>query len=283
MSILDQFSLEGRVAIITGGGTGLGKAICHAFARAGADIVVAGRRLEPIRQTESEVKELGRRAISVSTDVTDSGQVDALVEKTIGEYGKVDVLVNNAGIARGIEPSQWDSVQIKVGPIWDLSDEKWHRALDVNLGGTFYCCRAVAKHMISQQSGKVINMASVGGLRGAKGWVTYSSAKGGVVMLTKVLAVTWARDNIQVNCIAPGFIEVVGQAAASQERNMDFIPMGRSGEPKDVGLLAVYLASEASDYVTGECFILDGSSTVGYAPTGYAPVLDMRTGFEPSE
>jgi NAD(P)-dependent dehydrogenase (short-subunit alcohol dehydrogenase family) len=275
MTILDKFSLEDRVAVVTGGGTGLGKAICHAFARAGADIVVAGRRLDPISQTEAEVKELGQRAMAISTDVTDSRQVDALVEKAVREFGKVDILVNNAGIARGIEPSQWDSVQIKVGPIWELNDEKWHRALDVNLGGAFYCCRAVAEHMIKQKSGKIINMASVGGLRGAKGWITYSSAKGGVVMLTRVLAVTWARDNIQVNCIAPGFIEVVEQAAASQERNLDFIPMGRSGDPKDVGLLAVYLASQASDYVTGECFAIDGSGTVGYAPTGYAPVTNM--------
>ena len=275
MTILDRFSLEGRVAVVTGGGTGLGKAICHAFARAGADVVVAGRRLEPINETAAEVRDLGQRTMALSTDVTDSKQVDTLIEKTVGEFHKVDILVNNAGIARGIEPSQWDTVQIKVGPIWDLTDDKWHRAIDVNLGGAFYCSRAVAKHMIGRRSGKIINMASVGGLRGPKGWFTYSSAKGGVVMLTRTLAVTWARDNIQVNCIAPGFIEVADTGATSQERNPDFIPMGRFGAPKEVGLLAVYLASEASDYVTGECFAIDGSSTVGYGPTGYAPVLEM--------
>ncbi len=273
MTILDKFSLEGRVAVVTGGGSGLGKAICHTFARAGADIVIAGRRPDPINETAADVREFGQRAIAISTDVTDSRQVDDLIEKAISEFSKVDILVNNAGIARGIEPSQWDTVQIKVGPIWELTDDKWKRAMAVNLGGAFYCCRAVAQHMIRRKSGKVINMASVGGLRGPKGWFTYSSAKGGVIMLTRTLAVTWARDNIQVNCIAPGFIEVTDTAATSQERRADFIPMGRFGDPKDVGLLAVYLASDASNYVTGECFIIDGSGTVGYAPTGYAPVF----------
>jgi NAD(P)-dependent dehydrogenase (short-subunit alcohol dehydrogenase family) len=276
MSILDRFSLEGRVAIVTGGGTGLGKAICLAFARAGADVVTAGRRLGPIEETAAEVRKLGQRAMTIATDVADSRQVENLIEKTIREFNKVDILVNNAGIARGIEPSQWDTVQIEVGPIWELTDDKWHRAVDVNLAGAFYCSRAVAQHMIARKSGKIINMASVGGLRGPKGWFTYSSAKGGVVMLTRTLAVTWARDNIQVNSIAPGFIQVVDTGAASQERNPDFIPMGRFGEPKDVALLAVYLASEASNYVTGECFIIDGISTVAYAPTGYAPVLSLN-------
>jgi NAD(P)-dependent dehydrogenase (short-subunit alcohol dehydrogenase family) len=272
MMILDKFSLDGKVAIVTGGGTGLGKVICHALARAGASIVVAARRPEPIHETAAEIRKLGQRAIAVPTDVTDSQQVGGLIEKAIVQFNHVDILVNNAGIARGIEPSSWDVTPIKPGPIWELSDDKWHHAIDINLTGAFYCCRAIAKHMIEQKSGKVINMASVGGLRAAKGWFTYCSAKAGVIMLTKTLAVTWARENIQVNCIAPGFLKIVDIAASHEGRNPDFIPMGRFGEGKEIGPLAVYLASEASDYVTGECFVIDGGSSVGYAPTGYAPV-----------
>ena len=273
--ILDKFRLEGKVAVVTGGGTGLGKAICHALARAGADIVVAARRAGPIDETADEVRKVGQRAIAIPTDVTDSRQVDALIEKAIAEFNNIDILVNNAGIARGIEPSPWDTTPIRPGPIWEMSDEKWHSAIDINLTGAFYCCRAVAKHMIQRKSGKVINLASVGGIRAAKGWFTYCSAKGGVIMLTKTLAVTWARDNIQANCIAPGFLKIVDIAPSHEGRNPDFIPMGRFGEPSDIGPLAVYLASEASDYVTGECFILDGIGSAGYAPTGYAPVLPL--------
>jgi NAD(P)-dependent dehydrogenase (short-subunit alcohol dehydrogenase family) len=274
--ILDKFSLEGKVAIVTGGGTGLGKAMCHALARAGASIVVAARRPEPINETAAEVRKLGQRAMAIPTDVIDSRQVENLMEKAIGAFNHVDILVNNAGIARGIEPSPWDATPIQPGPIWELSDEKWHNAIDINLTGAFYCCRAIAKHMIKRRSGKVINMASVGGLRGSKGWFTYSSAKGGVVMLTKSLAVTWARENIQVNCIAPGFLKIWEEKASGlPERNPDFIPMGYFGEARDIGPLAVYLASEASDYVTGECFIIDGSASAGYAPTGYAPVFPL--------
>lgn len=274
--ILDKFSLEGKVAIVTGGGTGLGKAMCHALARAGASIVVAARRQEPINETAAEVRKLGQRAMAIPTDVIDSRQVENLMEKAIGEFNHVDILVNNAGIARGIEPSPWDATPIQPGPIWELNDEKWHNAIDINLTGAFYCCRAIAKYMIKRRSGKVINMASVGGLRGSKGWFTYSSAKGGVVMLTKSLAVTWARENIQVNCIAPGFLKIWEKKASGlPEHNPDFIPMGYFGEARDIGPLAVYLASEASDYVTGECFIIDGSASAGYAPTGYAPVFPL--------
>lgn len=275
--ILEKFGLEGKVAIVTGGGTGLGKAICHAFARAGADIVTAARRPEPINETAAEVRKIGRKALAIPTDVTNSRQVDHLMESAIREFNHVDILVNNAGIARGIEPSPWDPTPILPGPIWELDDDKWRNAIDINLTGTFYCCRAIAKHMIERRSGKVINMSSVGGIRGPKGWFTYSSAKAGVIMLTKTLAVTWARENIQVNCIAPGFLKIwEGKASGMPERNPDFIPMGRFGEAKDIGPLAVYLASEASDYVTGECFILDGIASAGYAPTGYAPVFPLE-------
>ncbi len=275
--ILDKFSLEGKAAVVTGGGTGLGKEMCYALARAGANLVIAARRQGPIDETAAEVRKLGRRAIAITTDVADSRQVEDLMEKALREFTNIDILINNAGIARGIEPSPWDPTPIVPGPIWELTDEKWHDAIDINLTGAFYCCRAIAKHMTKRRSGKVINMASVGGIRASKGWFTYSSAKGGVVMLTKTLANTWARDNIQVNCIAPGFLKIwEGKASGLPEHNPDFIPTGHFGEGKDIGPLAVYLSSAASDYVTGECFIIDGGASAAYAPTGYAPVFPLK-------
>jgi NAD(P)-dependent dehydrogenase (short-subunit alcohol dehydrogenase family) len=264
--ILDKFSLEGKVAIVTGGGTGLGKAMCHALARAGASVVVAARRPEPINETAAEVRKLGQRAMAIPTDVIDSRQVENLMEKAIGEFNHVDILVNNAGIARGIEPSPWDATPIQPGPIWELSDEKWHNAIDINLTGAFYCCRAIAKHMIKRRSGKVINMASVGGLRGSKGWFTYCSAKGGVVMLTKSLAMEWAKYNIRVNAIAPGYIKTPLLAQSLEPGNIGeewvkLTPMGRLGEPSELKGVALFLASKASSFMTGSTIIIDGGYT----------------------
>jgi NAD(P)-dependent dehydrogenase (short-subunit alcohol dehydrogenase family) len=274
--VLDKFSLDGKVAIVTGGGTNLGRAMSHALAKAGAKIVLAARSKKPLTDTAAEIATMGGKAVAVPTDVTDSTQVKSLVDETIEEFGKIDILVNNAGVAKGIEPSPRDPIPKEPGPIWDLTDDMWHQAIDVNLTSVFYCCRAVAEHMIERKAGKIINIASVAGLRAARSNFTYCSAKGGVIMLTKTLAITWARYGINVNCIAPGFFktaEVDPTVVAAQSR---FIPMGRAGEPKEIGPLAVYLASSASDYVTGECFIIDGGRCMGYAPTGYAPVLSTE-------
>jgi gluconate 5-dehydrogenase len=278
VTILERFSLKGKLAIVTGGGTGLGKVICNAFGRAGADVVIAARRSELINETAAEVRKYGQKAMTVSTDVTDSRQVDHLISKTLTEFGKIDILVNNVGIAKGIDSSQSDAFK-EPKPIWELTDDEWHYSLDTNLTGTFYCCRAVAKQMIKQKAGKVINLASVGGIRAVKGNFAYCSAKAGVVMLTQTLAITWAMYNIQVNCIAPGFFPVVDLPPDIQERSKRFLPMGRSGRPREIEPLAVYLASNASDYVTGDCFIIDGAASTGYAPTGYhpSPIQDERS------
>ncbi len=268
---VEKFSLEGKVAIVTGGGTGLGKVISLALARAGADLIIAARRPEPINETAAEVRKLGQKTMAVPTDVTDSRQVDHLIEKTLTRFGRIDVLVNNAGIVKGVDPSPGDALAPEPQPIWELSDDAWHASIETNLTGTFYCCRAVSKHMVSQKSGKVINMASMGGLRAARGGFGYCTAKAGVIMFTKTLAITLASDNIQANCIAPTFFPVVDIPAEIRERSEPFYPMGRFGEPPEVGPLAVLLASDASGYITGECFVIDGASGVGYAPTGYSP------------
>lgn len=274
--ILNRFSLDGKVAIVTGGGTNLGKAMCHALAKAGADVVVAGRTPGTIEETASEVRTIGQRGIAISTDVTDSKQVDNLIARTLNELGKVDILVNNAGVARGIEPSPRDPIPKEPGPIWELTDEMWHHAIDTNLTGAFYCCRAVSKHLMERKSGKVINISSAAGIRAARSLFTYCSAKAGLIMLTKTLAITWARYNIQVNCIAPGIFRTAEVDPSVVKLQASFIPMGRCGEPHEIGPLAVFLASDASSYVTGECFIIDGARFVGYGPVDYAPTIPLR-------
>lgn len=268
--ILDELSLEGKVAIVTGGGTGLGKAMSLAMASAGADIVVGARRAEPIEQTAAEVRKLGRRALAIPTDITDSRQVNQMVDRALTDFGRIDVLVNNAGFVEVPKP------------IWEVTDEDWHYGMNGNISGAFYCCRAVMKHMVEQRRGKVINISSTIGLRGAPGNYIYCCAKGAVVQLTRTLALTLARDNIQVNAIAPGFFNTFPPDSQEAQRlftpeKARFLPMGRFGRPDEIGPLAVFLASSASDYITGEVFPIDGGVLAGgYAPTGYAPTIAIE-------
>ncbi len=278
---MSPLELKDKVTVITGGGTGLGKAMALALAGEGSDIVVAARRAGPIEQAAREVRELGRRALAIPTDVTDSGQVNRLVEQTLSELGRIDILINNAGIVRG--------QQMK--PLWEITDEEWHLGIDVNLSGAFFCCRAVGKHFTERQSGKVINVASGEGYRGVRGNFMYTCAKGGVLQLTRTLAITWAPHNVQVNCIVPGFIDTATLQPEEIKQAMEqlwgtrstriFIPVGRLGVPDDIASLALFLASEASDYVTGGFFIADGGGLAGgCATTGYAPVITMKEELE---
>ncbi|OGO42072.1 MAG: hypothetical protein A2137_06610 [Chloroflexi bacterium RBG_16_58_8] len=269
--MLNEFSLTGKSAVGTGGGSGLGKQICLALARAGADVAIAGRRTGPINEVADEIIKSGRKAMAVSTDVTDSRQVNSLMAKALAEFGKIDILVNNAGIAKGVDPAGNDVLAPAVKPLWELSDDEWAYSIDTNLTGTFYGCRAVARHMIERKSGKVINLSSMGALRAVKGNFGYCTAKGGVISFTRTLAITWASNNVQVNCIAPGFLPVVEMTPEMRARTERFFPMGRFGDPREIGPLAVYLASSASDYVTGQYFPVDGAAGVTYAPTGFLP------------
>lgn len=264
-------TLEGKVAIITGGGTGLGKSMALALAEEGASIVVAARRMEAIEQTAGEVAELGPRGLAISTDVTDSQQVNRMVERTLTEMGRLDILINNAGIVRNQRRREF----------WEITDEEWHLGIDTNLSGTFFCCRAVSQYFLEQKKGKVINIASGNGLRGGRGDYMYGTAKAGVIAFTRVLAITWAEDNIQVNCIAPGFVDVGALQPVPRStpvmRKSEFIPVGRFGVPDDIGHLGLFLASDASDYITGALFANDGGGLAGgFAPTGYAPIITME-------
>jgi 2-deoxy-D-gluconate 3-dehydrogenase len=256
--------LQGKVVLITGAGTGLGKAMALELARAGADIVTAARRVELIEETAKEVKLLGRRSIAIPVDITDSSQVNFMVERTMSEMGNIDILINNAGIVRGE----------KRKPIWEISDDEWHLGLDTNLSGAFYCCRATAKHMKERKSGKIINISSGGGLRGQRNGYTYEIPKCAIIQLTRSLALSLSEDNIQVNCIVPGLFDTANWKPkfelSSMVRRLEFQPMRRAGNPTEMGKLAVFLASCASDYLTGGLFIYDGAALAGgYAPTGF--------------
>lgn len=263
---ISELSLKGRVAIITGSARGIGRAISLALARAGADIVAADLLANENEDTVAQVIQLGQRALAVTTDVTDSAQVGRMVKAAISEFGKVDVLVNNAGPQP--KPQR---------PLWEMTDEEWHSEMDVVLTSAFYCCRAVSRHMVERKQGKVINIASGFGLRGLRYEYTYCTGKGGMIQLTKALALTWAKDGINVNCIAPGFIGVRHSNTEEEERSLEergrFIPVGYVGDPDEVAYLAVFLASEASNYMTGAVVIIDGGAMAdGYAPAGHEPV-----------
>lgn len=271
-SLLQKLTIEGKVAVVTGGGTGLGRVMCLSLAESGASLVIAGRRTGPIGEVAAEAQRYGAKAIPVAADVTYSRQVKGLIERTIDEFGCIDILINNAGIAKGVDPAPDEALKLEPKPIWEWTDEEWRYSIDTNLTGAFYGCREAARYMVKQKSGKIINMTSVGGLRGVRGSFGYCSAKGGILQLTRSLAVTLAEDNVQVNCIAPGFLATIALPVEVEAKSRRFFPFGRFGQPREIGPLCIYLASAASDYVTGECFVIDGAASAGYAPTGYAPV-----------
>ena len=268
--MLESLSMQDKVVVITGGGTGLGLAMVRALARAGASVCIAGRRQAPIDAAAAEVQALGRDSLALSTDVTDSAQVDRLVSATVDHFGRIDVLINNAG-----------AVQENIRkPLWEITDDEWHFEMDVSLTGAFYCARAASKAMAETGKGKIINVASGFGLRGGRDIYMYCCSKGGLIQLTRVLSFNLARYGITANTIVPGYIptqnadEAMGNAVP---RSGDLLPIGKLGKPEDVGPLAVFLSSGASDFMTGEMFIADGGGLAGgIAPTGHAPVIPLE-------
>jgi len=263
--MLEKLSLEGKVAVVTGGGGGLGTAISVALADAGADIIVTDFRPDAGQETVEKIITVGRKAVFFPADITKSEEVNQMMDQAIAQWGKVDILVNGAGIVRGERPK----------PIWEITDSEWRRGIDTNMAGAFYCSRAVAKHMVERQWGRIINIASGFGMRGRRNRFMYNAAKAGVIVLTMSLALTLAHDGIRVNVIAPGLFQTFG-TADRYNAVAPLIPVGRVGQPPEIGGLAVYLASEASDYVTGEVFPIDGGALFsGYAPMSYAPVIPM--------
>jgi len=262
--ILDKFDLSGKTAIVTGAGTGLGRAMALAMADAGADIYGAARRIEPLEETKRLVEAKGRRMEIRSTDVTVTAEVNDMVNDAIAQFGRIDILVNNAGIT--------DRGRGKTFP--ELDDEDWRIGIDVNLSSAFYCSRAIINHFLENGGGNIINLASGWGMRGGRNNFMYSVAKGGVIQLTKALAMTYARDNIRSTCIAPGLIPKEIDLNLREQRN-GFQPVGRVGWPREMGPLSVFLASDASAYMSGETVLLDGGSIAGgLLPAGYAPEVE---------
>ena len=248
---MSLFDLTDKVAIVTGGGTGIGHSIAREMARAGADVVVASRKLENLEKVAEEIKALGRQSLAVATDVRIPEQVDNLVKQTVDEFGKIDILVNNAGASF-------------LCPVEEMTPNGWDTIININLKGTFLCCRAVGKVMIEQKGGKIINIASVAGIDGSPQMAHYGAAKAGVIGLTKSLAQAWAQYNINVNTIAPGLIETEGVKAQMKitpevlAERMKEVRVKKPGQPEDIAFTAVFLAAETSGFITGETFPVRG-------------------------
>ena len=240
--------LKGKVALVTGGAQGIGKAVALMLARHGADVVVADVNLEKAAETAKEVEATGRGAMAVNVDVTRLSDVENMVESAIGRFGRIDILINNAGIAR-------DKLILR------MTEEDWDAVLDVNLKGTFNCTKAIIKHMSKQRSGKIVNIASVVGEMGNAGQANYSASKAGVIGLTKTIAREFSQRGINVNAIAPGYIQtpmtdVLPDKAKEELKRM--IPMERLGQPEDVAYAVLFLVSEGSSYVTGQVLNVNG-------------------------
>jgi NAD(P)-dependent dehydrogenase (short-subunit alcohol dehydrogenase family) len=252
----DRFSLAGRVALVTGAGRGIGRAIAVALGAAGAAVACAARSRDQVDSAAAEITAAGGRARALRLDVTRPEQIAAGVEEATAALGPVDVLVNNAGITL-------DKKTVEV------TDEDWDAVLATNLTAMFRCARAVAPGMIRLERGKIINIGSMYGIIGVPRYAAYCASKAAVDGLTRSLAVEWARHGIQVNCLAPGYMNTdIPRAALADERTralfLSKIPARRIGEPEEVGALAVYLASPASDFMTGQTVYLDGGQTMAW-------------------
>jgi 2-deoxy-D-gluconate 3-dehydrogenase len=257
LTAMSIFDLSGRVAVVTGGNAGIGFGIANALAQAGAAIVIAGRRSEKNREAVKAIDALGVKAAAIDADVRNEASCRSLVEKTVKQFGHIDILVNNAGIAIRKQPEAYTLAE-------------WHEVVDTNLTSAFVCSHAAYPHMKSAGGGKIVNIGSMLSIFGASFAVAYAASKGGVVQMSKALACAWAKDNIQVNAILPGWIDTpFTQTAREQvqglnERVLARTPAGRWGDPRDFTGVAVLLASSASDFITGAAIPVDG----GYSSQG---------------
>ena len=248
---LEKFSLKGKSGIVTGGGSGIGKAIAKGIVEAGAEIVVAGRNKERLDEAVKEIQKFGGPVVAVRANISKMEDIKKLVDQTVETFGKIDFLFNNAGIIRRT-PSE------------DFTEKDWDETIQINLKGPFFLAQAVARVMISQKrKGKIINTSSLAAVQGGKRVPAYVASKGGLAQVTKSMANDWAKYNILVNAIGPGWVktELTEPLQKDKERFTEItnrIPLGRWAEPEDLVGTAIFLASDASDYITGQTIFVDG-------------------------
>lgn len=245
--------LDGKVAIITGGGTGIGRSIALTFAREGADIVACSRNKSTLHAVAREIQPLGRRCLAVATDVGVRSQVEKMVSETLAQFGRIDILVNNSG-------------SVAISPISDMAEEDWDRVIRTNLKGTFLCIQAVSKAMMRQKSGKIINISSLAALRPPRaGMGAYCASKAGVDMLTRTATLELAPYGISVNSIAPGSVETpIYRKGRTPEQIEEWLaaarraPIGRAADPQEIANVALFLASDDSSFICGQVIVADG-------------------------
>ena len=255
-NVMEQFSLKGRVAIVTGGGQGLGKSMAIALAQAGADIVIGARRTQTATETKPLIEKEGVRCTVVQADMRVEEDVKRMVAEVMREYGKIDILVNNAGTWRGDDAEK-------------VTTEDWREVIDVNLTGPFIVSREVGKVMLEQGKGSIVNIGSMSGMivNTPQNQCAYNASKGGLIMLTKSMATEWAIRGVRVNCLCPGYMRTemsewrYQQKDPCIERWFSMSPMNRSGVPDELMGAIVYLASDASSFVTGATLLVDGGYT----------------------
>lgn len=254
MNVLDLFKLEGKTAIVTGGGRGLGAQIAQGLAEAGANVVVCSRKLEACLDMSEELKKLGVESLAFSCDVTNQDDVKKVVDETNAHFGSIDILVNNSGATWG-------------APVADMPIEAWQKVMNVNVTGTFLMSQEVGKVMINQKGGKIINIASIAGFGGTDprymDTIGYNTSKGAIMTFTKDLATKWGQHNINVNAIAPGFFPTKmskGLIHTGKDKMLEGTPLNRLGSDADLKGAALFLASKASDYVSGDILSVDGGA-----------------------
>jgi NAD(P)-dependent dehydrogenase (short-subunit alcohol dehydrogenase family) len=275
--VVGEGMLEGKVAIVTGAARGIGKAISLEFARSGADIAAVDLDAETLQETAAGVRGLDRRCLTIVADVTREAEVGEAVRRTVSELGRIDILCNNAGVVVSKPVAYLPEMEVPAwlgesggGPEAALSVEEWRRVLDTNLTGAFLFAREVGPHLMRQRSGKVINISSTSAFKGSPFFSAYCASKAALSTLTRCLASEWAQFGINVNAVAPGTVntEMTTSTLDNPDRRrlyLDAIPLGRLAEPREIALMALFLASEAADYITGQTFVVDGGQ-LGRAP-----------------
>jgi NAD(P)-dependent dehydrogenase (short-subunit alcohol dehydrogenase family) len=250
-----DLSLVGKVAVVTGGGTGIGRGIATLFAEAGADVVVGSRNLANLERAAAEIRDLGRRSLAVRTDTSQKADVDNLIQTTVREFGTIDILVNNSAI-------------VTTGELLNMPEDAWDQVIDVNLKGYTICSQAAGRIMVEHNRGNIINISSVEGMKvGPARNSAYGITKAGILMLTKVLAKELGPHNIRVNSVAPGLIKVERNEflwGVEEKRKLfeEEIVLGRIGEPIDVAYAALFLASDAARHITGQSIVVDGGTSI---------------------